>query len=494
VNGSSPQLSGRRAGVLLHVGSLPARTIGADARRFVDLLAKCGFSVWQVLPLGPVDPTGSPYQLSSAFAGECQWLDRDDLRDESWWPSEDPMPDDARSLVDEAWAHFRRHASSADWEEFAGFRRSNSAWLLPYAMYVTLKRLHEGRPWWEWPAEYRTRQRGAISDLLDEHGLSINATAFGQYVFARQWQALRDYAQERAVSLFGDLPFYVDRDSADAWWRREVFRLGPDGDADFVSGVPPDYFNADGQRWGNPLYDWEYLQRKGFNWWLSRLRSQAQRFDLLRIDHFRALESCWAIPVDSPTARDGHWETVPGDELLTEALRLNPDCALVAEDLGTITDEVRALRDRFGLPGMLVLQFAFDGSPDNPYLPANHVENAVVYTGTHDNDTTAGWYASLDDQARTHVDAVIGQPQAPVAAAGAMVKTACASPAKLAMIPFQDLLGLGSDARMNTPGTVGGNWQWRFAWSDLDGQLASQTARLLDTTGRRGEGLRGEAA
>lgn len=490
----SPQLSGRRAGVLLHIGSLPERSLGAGARRFVDLLADCGFGVWQVLPLGPVDATGSPYQLSSAFAGECRWLDGADLSGEAWWPDAAAVPVEPQALVDEAWAHFRRHASSADWDSFAAFRRGGAAWLLPYALFVVLKQRQDGRPWWEWPDAYRTRERSAVSGLLNEQEDAINATVFGQYLFASQWQALRGYAHERGVSLFGDLPFYVDLDSADAWWRREVFRVGPEGQTEQVSGVPPDYFNADGQRWGNPLYDWQYLRQNGFNWWLSRLRAQAQRFDLLRLDHFRALESCWAIPADSPTARDGHWEPVPGDELLAEALRQNPDCALVAEDLGTITDEVRALRDRFGLPGMLVLQFAFDGSADNPYLPANHAENAVVYTGTHDNDTTAGWYASLDEQARAHVDSVIGNPATPVAAAEAMVKTACASPARLAIVPFQDLLGLGSDARMNTPGTVGDNWQWRFDWSDIDGQLAARVAPLLDATGRRGGGLRGEAA
>jgi len=494
VNSHSAQLSGRRAGVLLHVGSLPGRSLGANARRFVDLLADCGFGVWQVLPLGPVDATGSPYQLSSAFAGEYRWLDGADLGALTWWPDAAAVPHDPQVLVDDAWSHFRLHAGSSDWEDFAGFRRSNSAWLLPYAMFVALKRLHDGRPWWEWPDEQRIRERSAISGLLSTHEDSINATVFGQYLFARQWQALLDYAHERSVSLFGDLPFYVDIDSADVWWRREVFRVDADGQSDLVSGVPPDYFNADGQRWGNPLYDWEYLARNGFNWWLSRLRCQAQRFDLLRIDHFRALESCWAVPAESPTARDGHWEPVPGDELLTEALRLNPDVVLVAEDLGTITDEVRALRDQFGLPGMLVLQFAFDGSPENPYLPANHAQNAVVYTGTHDNDTTAGWYASLDERARAHVDSVIGQSHTPVAAAEAMVQTACASPAQLAMIPFQDLLGLGSDARMNTPGTVGGNWHWQFAWSDVDGQLPAGIAPLLDATGRRADGLRGEAA
>jgi 4-alpha-glucanotransferase len=492
VNGRAPQLSGRRAGVLLHVSSLPGRTLGADARRFVDLLADCGFAVWQVLPLGPVDATGSPYQLSSAFAGECRFLDGADLREQAWWPDAAAAPGDSSTLVDDAWSYFRRDASTEDWNDFADFRRSNSAWLLPYAMHVALKRLHQGRPWWEWPAEERTHERAAIAALLNAHEDAINATVFGQYLFARQWRALLDYAHERGVSLFGDLPFYVDHDSADVWWRRDVFRVEADGRADLVSGVPPDYFNEDGQRWGNPLYDWDYLARNDFNWWLSRLRCQAQRFDLLRIDHFRALESCWAIPAESPTARDGHWEPVPGDALLADALRLNPDCALVAEDLGTITDEVRALRDRFGLPGMLVLQFAFDGSPDNPYLPANHLQNAVVYTGTHDNDTTAGWYASLDASARAHVDSVIGHPPTPGAAAEAMVQAACASPAELAMIPFQDLLGLGTEARMNTPGTVGGNWQWQFDWSDIEAQLAVRAASLLDATGRNG--MRNEAA
>jgi len=494
VTDRAAQLSTRRAGVLLHVSSLPGQSLGADARRFVDLLSDCGFGVWQVLPLGPVDATGSPYQLSSAFAGECRWLDRDDLRQQAWWSETAAAPDDANALIDEAWSHFRRNAGTADWDGFAAFRRSGAAWLLPYALFVAFKQRHGGAPWWEWPQAQRAHERSAVSALLNDQEESLNATIFGQYLFARQWQALLDYAHERGVSLFGDLPFYVDFDSADVWWRREVFRVGPEGQADFVSGVPPDYFNADGQRWGNPLYDWDYLEKNAFNWWSSRLRCQAQRFDLLRIDHFRALESCWAVPSGSPTARDGHWEKVPGEALLTEARKVIPDCALVAEDLGTITDEVRALRDRFGLPGMLVLQFAFDGSPDNPYLPANHSQNAVVYTGTHDNDTTAGWYASLDQAARAHVNSLIGDLPTPVAAAEAMVKLACASPANLAIVPFQDLLGLGTEARMNMPGTVGGNWQWQFDWSAVDAQLATRVASLLDTTSRRNDGRRGEAA
>ncbi len=465
----------RRAGVLLHPTSLPAGTLGADARRFVDFLVAGGFSVWQVLPLGPVDASGSPYQLASAFAGNTTLIDPADLARSSWWTGEHPRGPD---LVPQAWDRFRRQASAADWERFTAFQKHEAAWLIPYGLFTVLSQQMARQVWWEWPEALREPRPEATARLLAEHMLELNGVMFGQYLFDLQWRQLRDYANAKGVFLFGDLPFYVDHNSADVWWRRSDFRLEADGRPSAVAGVPPDYFSADGQWWGNPLYDWEALRADGFDWWLARLAHQSRWFDVLRLDHFRALEACWVIPAEAGSAREGHWEPGPGLDLLQAVVEHLPELSLVAEDLGTITPEVTQLRERFQLPGMLILQFAFDGSPDNPSLPSNHVEQAVVYTGTHDNDTAAGWYASLEAGVRGYVDSVLGAPSTAADAADALVRAAYASPARLAMVPMQDLLRLGSDGRMNTPGTVGGNWEWRLDWSQLTDPLAARFHEL----------------
>ena len=472
----------RRAGVLLHPTSLPAGTIGADARRFVDFLVDAGFSVWQVLPLGPVDKNNSPYQLRSAFAGNTALIDPLDLTREPWWlPGDAPRSD----LMPQSWAHFRRLATDVEWADFTEFRKREAAWVVPYALFTILHAQAGGQAWWDWPEQHREPHPDVTAGLLAEHMPALNAVMFGQYLFDRQWRRLRKYATERGVYLFGDLPFYVDHDSADVWWRRHVFRLNADGQPTSVAGVPPDYFSADGQWWGNPLYNWEALRAERFGWWLARLAHQARLFDLLRVDHFRALESCWSIPSDAENAQTGHWEPVPGGELLQLVREQLPDLALVAEDLGTITPAVTELREQFGLPGMLILQFAFDGSPENPYLPENHVEQAVVYTGTHDNDTVAGWYASLEQGAREYVDSILGTKASAAAATAAMVRAAYASRTRLAILPLQDLLGLGSEARMNRPGTVGGNWEWRFNWDQLKPDLTARCLGLAREHGRQ---------
>jgi 4-alpha-glucanotransferase len=298
-----------------------------------------------------------------------------------------------------------------------------------------------------------------------------------------QWAALKRYANERGAHLFGDLPFYVDRNNVDVWWQRELFAVDASGRTLAVAGVPPDYFNADGQLWGNPLYDWNAMEESGFRWWLERIGTQLARFDLLRIDHFRALESYWAIPAGAATARLGEWQQGRGDALLTALRAELGEIPLVAEDLGLITDEVRALRDRFNIPGMVVLHFAFDGSPDNPYVPARHARNAVVYTGTHDNDTTVGWYASLDSRQREIVHATLGVGATPPVP-DFLIDVAYASNAALAIVPMQDLLARDTGARMNTPGTVIGNWRWRFDWSDVPSSLAAVSLGRAIRSGR----------
>lgn len=450
-----PQLwSRRRAGVLLHPTSLPGPgplgTLGADARRFVDLIAAAGFTVWQVLPVGPVDASLSPYLLKSVNAGNPGLIDPD-------------------------------HAEYPTNDEYHAFYDENRSWATPYALFRALRSRFGQAPWWEWPEGVRDHDARAMAAVLEELREPMRQTIIEQILFERQWGELKRYAHERGVLIVGDLPFYVDHDSVEAWWHRRLFKLDEHDQPEVIAGVPPDYFSADGQRWGNPVYDWEHMRADGYRWWCQRIANQLHRFDAIRIDHFRALQACWEIPADSPTARDGHWEPVPGEELLLALGERFPDLPLFAEDLGTITPDVRALRDEFDLPGMLVLQFAFDGKPDNPYLPENHVERAVVYTGTHDNDTTLGWYRqakpSLRAALRTRLADADNMPHA-------LISAAFDSPARLAVIPMQDLLGLGSEARMNVPGTENGNWRWRFDWSAVPADFADRFGALAAASGR----------
>jgi len=452
----TPQIwSRRRAGVLLHPTSLPgpgrSGVLGEDARRFVDLIADAGFTVWQVLPVGPVDASLSPYLLKSVNAGNPELIDPN----ESHFPTKD---------------------------EFRAFYDANHAWVTPYALFMALRERFDDAPWWEWPAGLEAHEPHSLADTVEELGDAMRSIIAEQIVFERQWNDLRRYAHERGVLIVGDLPFYVDHDSVEVWWHRELFKLDEDGQPEVVAGVPPDYFSADGQRWGNPVYDWDAMRSTGYGWWCDRIEHQLQRFDAIRIDHFRALQACWEIPADSPTAHEGHWEPVPGDELLSALSARFGDLPLFAEDLGTITPEVRALRDEFGLPGMLVLQFGFDGMPDNPYLPENQVENAVVYSGTHDNDTTVGWFASLDDRTREVLSERLENAHDMPAA---LIRAAYASPARLTVLPMQDLLSLGTEARMNVPGTENGNWQWRFEWADVPGDFAERFGELAAEHGRR---------
>jgi 4-alpha-glucanotransferase len=465
-------LAARRAGVLLHPTSLPGPeergTLGADARRFVDWLAAGGFTVWQTLPLGVTDAYGSPYALRSAHAGDARFIDAADLGAVA------ELPEGIAAAGDRAarYASFAALASAEQQRAFAGFVRAHRRWLEPYALFELFRERFDRAPWWQWPASYRDRAAAALRECRAASREQLRALMFEQYLFDLQWTALKRYANDRGVHLFGDLPFYVDRDSVDVWWERNLFALDANGDPVAVAGVPPDYFNDEGQLWGNPLYAWDAMERSDFRWWLDRIGTQLGRFDLLRIDHFRALESYWAIPAGAQTARFGEWRRGHGTALLTALRAQLGEIPLVAEDLGLITDDVRALRDEFGLPGMVVLHFAFDGSRDNPHLPVHHVRNAVVYTGTHDNDTTVGWYASLDPHAREILHRTLDLGPTPLVP-DFLIDAAYLSNAALAILPMQDLLARDSSARMNTPGTVVGNWRWRFAWADVPASLAT---------------------
>ena len=448
-----PVLDRRRAGVLLPMSALGA-ALGRGGRAFIDWLAAAGFSVWQILPVGPVGADGSPYWLTSDHAGAPQLLD----------PAELPEP-------------------GAPPEE--EFRAAAAGWLPDYALFAALGRAHGERPFWEWPLPLRDREARALAHAREELAAELAHIAFEQYAFQVQWQRLRSYAHARGVRLLGDLPFYVAPSSAEVWAHRELFQLRPGGAPAAIAGVPPDYFTALGQLWGNPLYDWAALERSDFRWWRARVAAQLERLDLLRLDHFRALSAHWAVPADAADARSGQWRATPGEALLRRLAADFPDLPLVAEDLGVITPEVVALQAEFALPGMRVLQFAFDGEPANPHLPQHHARAGVVYTGTHDNDTLCGWYASLDAATAQRVRESLGAGTRAADVPAALMRAALASQALLAVLPVADLLGLGSEARINTPGTVGGgNWRWQLPHGALTPELARTWARLISSCGR----------
>jgi 4-alpha-glucanotransferase len=442
-------LSHRRAGVLLPASALRQRGGGAFGRpayRFIDWLAEAGFSVWQLLPLVPVDRNGSPYWARSDRAGNPDLLD-----------SHEPDP-----------------GNDADFESW---RAAQGSWLRDYLLFEALSEEHGGAPWWLWPRPLASRDADALHAAERRLHHRLLALARPQWRFDAQWRDLRAHAAARGIRIFGDLPIYVAPDSVATWTNSRQFQLGADGRPVAVAGVPPDYFAADGQLWGNPLYDWNAQRSDGFAFWLKRLGQQADRFDLLRIDHFRALEAYWAVPATASTAREGEWRKAPGHELL-ETIRVHlPQLELVAEDLGVITPDVTALRRAFGLPGMRVIQFGFDGDPGNLHLPHGHEPDAIVYTGTHDNDTTAGWYAALDPATRDLVRRYLGRGDHEVV--DAMLRAAFASVGRLAVLPMQDLLQLGSDARLNRPGTVEGNWNWRLHLPSLTGELAARYRDLI---------------
>ena len=449
----------RRAGVLLHPTSLPSRTLD-DAYRWLDFMAESGLSVWQVLPLGKPQAGLSPYQCLSAFAANPALL------------SNIPPAGEAE-LAEDAYQEFCR---------------SQAHWLIDFALFTALKRHFDNLAWFHWPARYRDRDSATLIEAGAQFAEAMEQVKWQQFVLHREWQSIRRYAAKRGIHLFGDMPIFVAHDSADVWACQERFLLDDQGMAIQVTGVPPDYFSETGQRWGNPHYDWEYMEQEGFRWWLDRLHHHFDWFDLVRIDHFRGLEAVWMIYADSDTAIDGYWQEVPGDKLLAMLQKEMGEIPLVAEDLGIITDEVRALKKRFRLPGMSVLQFSFDSFADNPHKPANIKPNTVVYTGTHDNDTTLGWFRTLDPGAQQYVLETLGIESADEVV-GRMTEIAMSCAAALAIIPLQDFLELGSEARMNLPGTTENNWNWAFNWSDLDTpELCSRIRARIDASDRTTSG------
>lgn len=488
-------LNKRRAGVLLHITSLPGNEeqgdLGQDAYHFVNFLADAGMTVWQTLPLGLTHDDGSPYQCLSAHAGNTQFISIEELIKNGWLTESECRNNCQKKtskfykscLLAKAFFNFLDYASNEDKADFKQFCKDKAFWLDDFALFMALRYEYDKQCWNQWEHSIKNREPDAIKAATLRLQSEIDTIKFEQYIFFKQWMALKHYANQRGVLLFGDIPIFVSYDSADVWANRQVFKLDDNGEMSVVAGVPPDYFSETGQRWGNPHYNWNYLEKTNFHWWLDRMRSQHEQFDILRIDHFRGLEAAWEIPASEPTAQKGAWAVAPGAALLRTISEQLGEIALVAEDLGIITDEVEALRDDFDLPGMKILQFAFGGNADNPYLPDNYDKNCVVYTGTHDNDTTVGWVEKLNDHERHYIYDYLGNPS--VSLQCALIQAALGSVANLAIIPMQDILELGSDCRMNTPGTIEGNWHWRFQWHQLSAERATRLSYLVSLFNRK---------
>jgi 4-alpha-glucanotransferase len=502
----------RSSGILLHLTSLPGPhgigDLGDEAYRFVDFLVSSGQSLWQILPLGPTGYGDSPYASFSAFAGNTllislPFLVREGLLSNASLEGAPAFPEESvdfggalefkQPLLQKAFVNFQKTTNPALRHEFDNFCQFAASWLDDYALFRALKNEHGGVAWNEWEKPLAQREKVALAQAGERLREEIEAQKFYQFLFFKQWFALKSYANTRGVKLIGDIPIFVAQDSADVWTHPEQFKLDEQGVPIVVAGVPPDYFSQTGQLWGNPLYNWEHMIADGFRWWIERVRATLHTIDIVRIDHFRGFAACWEIPGGDKTAERGQWVDAPGRELF-EAIRqeLGP-LPIIAEDLGVITPDVEALRDDFGFPGMRILQFSFGGDPANQDLPHNYHRNVVVYTGTHDNDTTVGWFKSEAGAGSTRDAAQVQRERdfclKYLDSTGEeihwdFIRAVLASVASIAIIPLQDLLGLGTEARMNLPNTTSGNWSWRYKPDALKPQLGQRLKDLTEIYGR----------
>lgn len=499
----SPLFERRTAGVLLHPTSLPCSesysfnsdkkffgTLGRDAYKFVDFLAEAGFSIWQMLPTGPTQSDMSPYQSISAHAGNPDLISLDWLAEQGWIALQENV------IRNQTIANLRHMAAESFYEKleseqgaqlrenFERFCEDQGYWLDDFALFSAIRASKTTLSWVDWPDELRTREMSSLQKIRTELKVELDQVLFEQFAFFSQWHALKKYANERGIFLFGDMPIFVGHDSADVWAQQHYFSLDTHGNPLTVAGVPPDYFSETGQHWGNPHYNWDEMTADGFLWWQARLKTQLQLFDLIRIDHFRGFEAFWEIPAGSRDARAGKWVKAPGAALLRACFEAFPQLPLVAENLGLITEEVEALRREFNLPGMLVLQFGFDGNSNNPHLPHNHNRDEVIYTGTHDNDTTLGWYENLAENNRQLIKKYFFNSTEPMP--WLLIEAALSSVGNMAIMPLQDLLELDGGHRMNMPGTTDKNWVWTFSWDQLDPGLAGHIRQLLTIYHRLG--------
>ena len=497
--------SRRSSGILLHPTSLPGPygigDVGPTAHRWLDWLAGSGCTYWQVLPLGPTGYGDSPYFCFSAFAGNPylvspELLVSDGLLDRTALAGRPEFPSDRvdfgrvipwkLELLDRAHRRFQADPPGDCAARYRAFRRAHAGWLEDYALFIALKEAHGGGPWDDWPSPIRHRRPAALQRARTALAREAEDQAFRQFLFFDQWERLRARARRLGLQIMGDAPFYVAADSADVWAHPDLFALDRDLRPTVVAGVPPDYFTETGQLWGNPIYAWERHAADGYAWWIARLQSLLELTDLVRIDHFRAFVDYWEVPAGSPTAATGRWVLGPGAAFFSLVEQVLGGLPIVAEDLGELHPEVPALLSEVGLPGMKVLQFAYDGDPDNPFLPEHQPRNCVVYTGTHDNNTTVGWYRSLSPRERRIVREAVGGNGRSIA--WRLIHQAWQSPAFLAVAPLQDLLGLGPQARMNIPGTFGGNWAWRMKAGAAGRALQERLADLNRSTRRHRSG------
>lgn len=505
----------RTSGILLHPTSLPgvygSGDFGASSYHFVDWLQVAGQRLWQILPLGGIGPGNSPYMSSSAFAGNVLLIDLDDLQQNGWLVPEELIPDPEFSdqrLNFAAVVPWRMHrlglaaqrfhaieslASSAESAAFTAFCEKQSHWLDNYALFMALAEHFDWQDWCDWTGGLAQRKPQAMEAARQQHHERIAFWKFCQWRFFTQWHKLRAYANAKHVQIVGDAPIFIAYQSVEVWARQDLFDLNPDGKPRVVAGVPPDYFSETGQRWGNPLYRWERHASDGFAWWIERIRHTLELVDIVRIDHFRGFAAYWEIPADAPNAIQGQWLPAPGLALFQAVqAALGDDLPIIAEDLGVITPDVEALRREFAFAGMRVLHFAFGGEESkrskNTFLPHNYEHDTVVYTGTHDNDTTCGWWASATDAERQYVQAYLPTNGNLQTIHWDLIRAACASIANTAIYPMQDVLGLGSDCRMNFPGKSEGYWEWRFTWAQVQPEHANRLRQWVDCFGRGVEG------
>ncbi|MEH2348237.1 MAG: 4-alpha-glucanotransferase [Nostoc sp.] len=493
----------RSSGILLHPTSFPSRfgvgDLGLEAYRFIDFLKESHQQYWQVLPLGPTGYGNSPYMCYSAMAGNPLMISPEKLRDEGLLSEEDfaNLPGFPVEKVDfdrvvpikigllkKACENFRANATPIQQKEFEGFCDSKAYWLDNYALFMALKDAHNGASWHTWEPEFVKRKPEALAQVEDRLNGDIFYYKFVQFEFFRQWSDLKSYANMRGIDIIGDIPIYVSHDSADVWANPDIFCLDEEtGVAAQMAGVPPDYFSATGQLWGNPVYNWEELQKQDFKWWVQRFEAMLDYVDIIRIDHFRGFEAYWSVPKGEETAMNGKWVEAPGDAFFAVIREKLGKLPVLAEDLGVITPEVEALRDKYEFPGMKVLQFAFGSDPENPFLPFNYPRNAVVYTGTHDNDTTVGWFNSASDNEKHNLWLYLGCIS-PEGIQWDLIRLALSSIANQAIIPLQDILGLGNEARMNFPSIAEGNWEWRYQSGALREELGDRL-KVLTRLNRR---------
>ena len=494
-------IADRSSGILLHPTSLPgpygAGDFGAEAYNFVDWLAAAGQSMWQMLPLAPVGDGNSPYSGTSAFAGNPLLIDLVDLGERGLLSAADLQPDPvfAADHVDFKWQFgfrfprlrraaeaFFATASSSDRVEFDAFCTTEAPWLDDYALFMTLDNLHGRTSWLEWPAALAKREAKAMREVVQTHAGEVNFWKFCQWTFARQWARLKAHANQRGVQIVGDVPIFVAYHSADVWANQDLFELDDKGRQTVVAGVPPDYFSATGQRWGNPLYRWKAHKANGYRWWLARMKRALALADIVRIDHFRGFAAHWEIPAEDPSAINGRWITGPGKDFFKALKDALPALPIIAEDLGVITPDVEDLRDSFGLPGMRVLQFAFSEDPTHAYLPHNYHANTVAYTGTHDNDTSIGWWQTASPRERAFAQHYLGTDGNAIH--WSLMRALSASVANRVIYPMQDVLELDGRFRMNVPGEPDHNWQWRFAWPQVQPWHAKVLREMAAVHGR----------